>query len=505
MHHGLFEEVRRFRCAAVLGAALLATACEEVPPCLHCDVPPPTTTTTTTPLDGCGVFASASAVSAGSGTREDPYAKLQDAIDGAEGRTVCACAGKAFTEAVTLRAGIEVRGDYTCDAGWQPSPGTKSTIEGPPGRVALTLTEAAGGAKVRGFEVRAAQATAPGGSSIAVAVAAIAAELRQVKAVARDAMAGADGETPTGTAQAGADAPAGDAANACVDAPKGGNPGRMKCGEQETSGGAGGPGGTTLFDPGKPGTDGKPTWDAMQTGRGGAVRDKLGQIGLPGAAGGPGMPGSGGQHATLTLTGVLGGDGAPGKGGVPGQGGGGGGGSNVLDFCPTTGGRSVIGTGASGGGGGAGGCGGAGGAGGRAGGSSIGIVSLGTALVLVEVDVEIGNGGDGGSGAAGQAGGPGGRGAAGGICFVDPDANYAGAGGDGGRGGPGGPGGGGRGGYAIGIAYATAPDTIPSFTSFTHGTAGAGGVDGRGASAGAGQSGGAAACWRFDTNESCAP
>ncbi|WP_437636512.1 hypothetical protein [Sorangium sp. So ce854] len=502
MHHGLFEEVRRFRCAAVLGAALLATACEEVPPCLHCDVPPPTPTTTTTTLDGCGVFASASAVSAGSGTREDPYAKLQDAIDGAEGRTVCACAGKAFTEAVTLRAGIEVRGDTTCDAGWQPSPGTKSTIEGPPGRVALTLTEAAGGAKVRGFEVRAAEATAPGGSSIAVAVAAIAAELRQVKAVARDAMAGADGEAPAGTAQAGADAPAGDAANACVDAPKGGNPGRMKCGEQETSGGEGGPGGTPASAAGTRGADGKPTWDAMQNGKGGLVLGGIGKPGLPGDSGGPGQSGGGGRDARLTLAGVSGGDGAPGAAGTPGQGGGGGGGSNALNFCPPAGGRSVIGAGASGGGGGAGGCGGAGGAGGKAGGSSIGIVSLGTELVLVEVDVEIGNGGDGGRGAAGQQGGSGGRGAAGGICTVDPGVKYGGAGGDGG---PGGPGGGGRGGYAIGIAYAMAPDSSPSFSSFTHGTAGAGGVDGRGASAGAGQSGGAAACWRFDTNESCAP
>ncbi|MGK3996999.1 hypothetical protein [Sorangium sp. So ce1024] len=164
MRHRLVEKVRRFRCAAVLGTASLATACQPV----RRDWPERDTERDT---DGCGVFASASAASAGSGTSEKPYASLQEAIDNAEGRTVCACAGTAFTEAVTLRAGIEVRGDYTCDAGWQPSPGTKSTIEGPPGRVALTLTEAASGAKVRGFEVRAAEATEPGGSSIAVAVA----------------------------------------------------------------------------------------------------------------------------------------------------------------------------------------------------------------------------------------------------------------------------------------------------------------------------------------------
>ncbi|WP_433933536.1 hypothetical protein AB3662_04195 [Sorangium cellulosum] len=459
--------------------------------------------------DGCSVFARASAVSAGSGTREHPYASLQEAIDHAagemEGRTVCACAGKAFTEAVTLRAGIEVRGDYTCDGEWKRSPGTKSTIEGPPGQVALTLTEAAAGAKVQGFEIRAASATEPGGSSIAVAVANVAATLKQVKAVARDAMAGANGETPAGMATAGEDALAGDAANACVDAPKGGKPGVTTCGAVDASGGAGGPGGTPTAVDGTRGADGKPMFEAMRTGKGGLVDQGLGQIGLPGAPGGPGQSGSGGgKDARLTLTGILGGDGAPGGAGKPGQGGGGGGGSNVLDFCPALGGLPVIGTGASGGGGGAGGCGGAGGAGGRAGGSSIGIVSLGKELILVEVGVEVGKGGNGGNGTAGQPGGSGGRGAAGGVCTVDPDVAYAGAGGDGGDGGRGGPGGGGRGGYAIGIAYVTAPDAIPSFSPSTHGRAGVGGLDGRGFSAEAGQPGGAAKCWRFDRNESCA-
>lgn len=498
MRHGLFEEVGRFRCAAVLGAALCATACEEVPPCLQCDIGP-------IPPDPCGVFASASVVSPGSGTREAPYARLQDAIDYAAGRMVCACAGKAFTEAVTLRAGIEVRGDYTCDGEWKQSPGTKSTIEGPPGQVALTLTEAAAGAMVQGFEVRAASATEPGESSIAVAVANIAATLKQVKAVARDAMAGANGEAPAGTATAGEDAPARDAANACVDAPKGGNPGVMTCGTVDTSGGAGGPGGTTDLVDGIAGVDGKPTFEAMQTGKGGLVRNGFGGIGLPGAPGGPGQSGSGGKDATLALAGVLGGDGAPGWTGTPGQGGGGGGGSNAMNFCPQRDRSSEGGAGASGGGGGAGGCGGAGGTGGKAGGSSIAIVSLGTLLVLDEVSVEVGNAGDGGNGAAGQPGGAGGQGAAGGRGTYSLNVDYAGAGGNGGRGGPGGPGGGGRGGYAIGIAYAgAAPDSAPSFDPFPHGREGIGGPDGMGSSAEAGKSGGAAACWRFDTNKSCA-
>ncbi|WP_434045565.1 hypothetical protein [Sorangium cellulosum] len=460
-------------------------------------------------IDGCSVFARANAVSAGSGTREHPYASLQDAIDHAEGetegRTVCACAGEAFTEAVTLSAGIAVRGDYTCDGEWKESPGTKSTIEGPPGQVALMLTEAAGRARVQGFEVRAARATEPGGSSIAVAVANIAATLKQVKAVAGDAMRGANGEAPPGTAASGEDAPAGDAANACVDAPKGGNPGVTMCGLVDTSGGAGGPGGTTDLVVGEAGADGKPISDGMQTGKGGFVLEGYGDIGLPGTQGGPGQSGTGGKDARLTLAGVLGGDGAPGGLGTPGQGGGGGGGSNVLDACPNPNGTLRIGTGASGGGGGAGGCGGAGGTGGKAGGSSISIVSLGTLLVLDEVSVEVGNGGDGGNGTVGQQGGRGGLGAAAGVCTSDPGVDYAGAGGKGGRGGSGGPGGGGRGGYAIGIAYAgAAPDRAPSFDPFPHGTAGIGGLNGPGSSAEAGEPGGAAACWRFDSNTRCA-
>ncbi|WP_437690240.1 hypothetical protein [Sorangium sp. So ce176] len=503
MRHGLFEEVGRFRCAAVLGVALLATACEEPRPCLHCGPGAPD------PLDTCGVFAKASAASPGTGTREAPYASLQEAINHAESmterRTVCACAGEPFTEAATLRARIDVRGDYTCEAAWKESPGTKSTIEGPRGQVALTLTEAAGGATVQGFEIKAAAATEPGGSSIAVAVANIAATLRQVNAVAGDAMRGADGETPAGTATAGEDAPAGDAANACGDAPKGGNPGVRMCGTVNTSGGAGGPGAVSGLSSGTPGADGKPISDGMQTGKGGFVLEGYGYLGLPGGQGGPGQSGGSGKDARLTLAGALGGDGAPGGIGTPGQGGGGGGGSNVLDVCPNSNGTLRIGVGASGGGGGAGGCGGAGGMGGKAGGSSIGIVSLGALLVLDEVSVEVGNAGDGGNGAAGQPGGRGGLGAAAGVCTSHPDVDYAGVGGNGGRGGTGGPGGGGRGGYATGIAYAgAAPERAPSFDPFPHGRAGLGGLDGRSSSAEAGEPGGAAACWRFDTNTRCA-
>ncbi|WP_437486292.1 hypothetical protein WME75_03190 [Sorangium sp. So ce1014] len=502
----LLEEVRRFRCTAVLAAALHATACQQVPDCRHCHDgegdPRPV------PVDGCGVFARAGEDAGGAGKSDDPYTRLQDAIDHAEGRKVCACADKAFAEAVTLRAGIEVHGGYTCNGEWEKSADRKSTIVGPAGQVALTLTGEAGGVKVQGFEIRA-SAIEPGGSSIAVAVAGIAAELRQMKVVAGDGMPGQDGEAGGGMAAAGRDAPAegaedavGAPTDACVATPKGGEPGQMTCGIASTNGGAGGPGGTLGSIPGASGNNGIP--ETMAKGRGGTVdTDGTRQPGENGVGGPAGTPGEVGSDEGLTLGGITGGDGAPGGPGTPGQGGGGGAGSYMIAYCEQ--GRVYVnGAGASGGGGGAGGCGGKGGAGGKAGGSSIGIVSLGTQLVLVDVAVTVGKGGRGGSGAGGQEGGPGGKGAAGGKNVLgDQTGPLSGAGGNGGLGGAGGPGAGGRGGHAIGIAYKAAAVDAPSLKEFVAGQPGGGGQGGRGPSTYAGHPGNGAMCWNFQTKAEC--
>ncbi len=509
----LLEEVRRFRCAAVLAAALHATACQQVPDCRHCHDgegdPRPV------PVDGCGVFARAGEDAGGSGRSDDPYTRLQDAIDHAEGRKVCACADKAFAEAVTLRAGIDVHGGYTCDGEWEKSADKKSTIVGPAGQVALTLTGEAGGANVQGFEIRAADAREPGASSIAVAVADIAAGLTQIAVLAGNGRAGEDGITETGTAAAGAGAPAGNAEGAPTDAwiataPMGGKPGRTTCDgvvtdDGVTDGGPGGPGGLPSAlgtdGDGKPGEAGKPHPEAMVNGNGGTVDDVgYGRNGSSGAHRGNGGAGDGGHGGRLTLAGITDGDGARGKPGNAGQGGGGGAGSKML-WVHGVG----AGAGASGGGGGAGGCGGRGGAGGKAGGSSIGIISLGTLLVLSEVSVTLGEGGKGGDGADGQEGGPGGHGAPGGVNASDPDRRYAGTGGNGSDGGRGGPGGGGRGGHAIGIAYDADRVAMPSLTTFSPGSPGAGGLGGPGLSSEAGDLGEGAACWNFKTGTSCTP
>ncbi|WP_437578060.1 hypothetical protein [Sorangium sp. So ce887] len=456
------------------------------------------------------MFARAGEDAGGSGRSDDPYTRLQDAIDHAEGRKVCACADKAFAEAVTLRAGIEVHGGYTCNGEWEKSADKKSAIVGPAGQVALTLTGEAGGAKVQGFEIRAADATEPGASSIAVAVADIAAELTQIDVLAGNGRVGEDGVAETGTAAAGAGAPAGNAEGAptaawITTAPMGGKPGRTTCDGVDTDGGAGGHGGLPpalgTDSRGRPGEAGKPDPEAMVNGNGGTIDIAgYGQDGSNGARRGNGGAGDGGHGGRLTLAGITDGDGARGKPGNAGQGGGGGAGSNMLSIT-----RHGNGAGASGGGGGAGGCGGRGGAGGKAGGSSIGIISLGTRLVLSEVSVTLGEGGKGGDGAAGQEGGPGGLGAPGGVNASDPDHRYAGTGGNGSDGGRGGPGGGGRGGHAIGIAYDADRVAMPSLTPFSPGAPGAGGLSGPSVSSRAGDHGEGAACWNFKTGTSCTP
>jgi hypothetical protein len=156
-------------------------------------------------IDDCGVFVSTSAAPGGDGTREKPYAVLQEAIDNAGGKRVYACTSGAFAESVILGAGIEVIGGFDCDAEWTWSAEARSTIEGPAGAVALMLTEAANGAKVQSFAIRAASATVTGGSSIAVAVADVEAELAQVDVTAGDGIDGDNGRDANRGADAGSE------------------------------------------------------------------------------------------------------------------------------------------------------------------------------------------------------------------------------------------------------------------------------------------------------------
>ncbi|MDC0680717.1 hypothetical protein [Sorangium atrum] len=497
----------------------LADDCELLVTCEHfypsgtggsvpnpgCEADPTQDASTVT--DECAVFASATAEAGGDGTKARPYVSLGEAVANAKGKRVLACASGTFPESVTIEAGVEVIGGFDCGAGWAWSQDARSTIEGPADDVALTLSEAASGVKVRSFAVRVASATVAGGSSIGVAVADIEAELAQVEVTAGDGMDGEDGATPAEAPQAGASAPEMTASNAC-DLPvgvQGGKPGITTCDDGETHGGVGGLGGITETEEGngQKGTDGAPLPEPNpdEYGLGGAGQTvgncRQGEPGAPGTTGDSGVAGSG--TTLLTLSGIAGGDGANGTTGKKGQGGGGGGGAKAGLFCKV-GAGTFEGPGASGGGGGAGGCGGKGGGGGKAGGSSLGIVSLGTKLALTEVSIAVGKAGKGGNGAGGRGGALGGSGATGGT----PSSLGGSAGCDGGRGGQGGmggPGAGGRGGHAVGIAYAAAPGAAVTLANFMVGTAGDGGGTAPGGNAG--EAGVSGECWDFTGNVSC--
>ncbi|KYF68203.1 hypothetical protein [Sorangium cellulosum] len=469
-----------------------------------CDADP--TENASTATEECAVFASANAKPGGDGTKANPYASLGEAVANANGKRVLACASGAFAESVTIEAGVEVIGGFDCGAGWTWSEGARSAIDGPANEIALVLSEAASGAKVRSFAVRAASATEPGGSSIGVAVADVEAELAEVDVTAGDGMDGTKGETPMEAPQAGA--AAGAVSNACFPA-SGGAPGVTMCEDGETTGGRGGPGGSPGMDEGngQRGEDGVPlpeeNPDAYGLGGVGQM-DPDGECkpGTNGKSGARGTAGAAGADTTLTLDGIAGGDGGSGTSGKKGQGGGGGGGAKAGLFCGPAA-TPVDGPGASGGGGGAGGCGGKGGGGGKAGGSSIGILSLGTKLMLTNVTVTMGKAGKGGDGASGQPGALGGAGSAGGERSGQGDSRLGCDGGRGGQGGTGGPGAGGRGGHAVGIAYAAAPSEAPA-VQFTPGTLGAGGAAAPGGPPeSAGAPGSAGSCWDFSTGESC--
>ena len=466
--------------------------------------------------DKCGVFVQADAAGATEeGTQAAPYKSLQSAIDNAASRRVYACSSAMvpYAEAVEISAPVEVYGGFECGQGWVWKAATRSLITGAEKSVSLTLRSGSGGTKIEGFKITSANATEKGASSVAIAVADLAASLVECDIEAGDGADGIDGAAPTAVVVSGADAPVTDpqVISACINAAAltVGAPGATTCGDGMTAGGAGGKGGITGTNngDGQAGATGTPSDGTA--GKGGAGQDAMnvcvaGFVGKEGAMGASGAAGK--SPGTLSFEGLMstaGSDGTDGKPGFKGQGGGGGGGVKSSALCP----GGVDGNGASGGGGGAGGCGGAGGGGGKAGGSSIAIISVGTKLELTKVTLKSGKGGNGGNGTAGQAGGTSGAGGKGGAPSTVSGSKPGCKGGDGGLGGDGGPGGGGRGGHSLGLAVLGTP--LVSALPFTPGTPGDGGFAGMGGSpTGDGSKGlggtATAACWDFAKNSTCA-
>ena len=399
----------------------------------------------------CGVWVSTSLGNDDNdGSQDAPVTTLTKAIELAEagpGR-VYACGGETWTETVVVPGSVSLHGGFDCAAGWaypeEPAPAMlvpnapTAMLYVNPGKDTFPfLTD---------FYIESADATEPGGSSIALFIRDdVGLTLTRVEMVAGNGADGLDGEL-SDSMPAPAGAAGNDGADACsAEVSPGGAAPETACDAETTKGGAGGDGG--LMTAGN-GAAGEPA------GPGGA--GGLGQVGAagcsggqPGAAGEAGKPGRGGQSKQVELTpeGYLGRKGEEGEPGKPGQGGGGGGatlGSVAVCGAATPG-------GAAGGSGGAGGCGGKAGKGGQAGGASLSLASRSRLRVILGLGLvfQSKNGGAGGDGVPGQPGGEGGPGGLGGqgAGSIGPACG----GGPGGAGAKGGWGGGGAGGFSANI------------------------------------------------------
>jgi len=419
--------------------------------------------------DDCGVFVSSSrGEDMNAGTKDKPFATLAAAFGAAKGKPVYLC-GEPLLENVEVNAGALIYGGLDCSSAWEYNAEKPTELGASSDFIPLRVATKTS-VEIYDVIVRAADATLPGGSSVAV----IAEGESDVKLVrcqlqAGNGASGENGEAFLDDAIAGKPGIAG--GNACsanqvitLDAPT------NDCDAVQSIGGAGGNG---LAAAGGAGTPGLPD-AAMNAGAG--EGSAMCTAGTPGSAGTSGAPGAGAMSLGAIQAGV-GFAGASGAGGKPGglaQGGGGGGGAKGgtgSGKCTVAGSAG----GASGGTGASGGCGGLGGKGGGAGGASIGIISLGATLSFTDVVIATKSGGQGGNGGPGQNGGDGGTGGMGGSKASASALNNGCNGGDGGKGGVGGKGGGGRGGHSIGIAH-KGEAIEPKGVTITTETAGNGGT-----------------------------
>ena len=409
---------------------------------------------------------------ANTGTRSSPVATISRALEIAGTRSIVVAVGSYDATglgetALSVTTASGIHGGYD-PVSWRRG-AAASILEVPFSGAMLELRAEL---VLERLEIRAADATSPGGSSIALRVgggAGGALVLRSSVVQAGRGAAGSDGES--GDVVAGEMPPM----------PRAGTPGQSCAGISTatgscTSSAALGPSvfaGTSC--PGAPpsarGGDGGGSGSAGSPGGGGAGAGGTGMLGAnidgePGEDGDAGSPGAAGAAgAGLGTFGAEGqyepADGMAGEPGTSGEGGGGGGGGAAATQGVCTAGAptwtyAVSPRGASGGSGGEGGCGGLPGTGGRGGGASIAVlVSEGVAVRLEGATLRTGAGGAGGRGGAGGLGRGGGAGGAGGVGPCVSSSSWSGAdggkGGNGGPGGSGGSGGGGGGGPSLGV------------------------------------------------------
>ncbi len=431
----------------------------------------------------CGVFVSATGADSDKGTREKPVKSFNQALilaqaNGAK-KTIYACA-EEFAGKVEMPGGIAVYGGLDCSAtprSWKyVGDKSKTTITADAEVIPLVLAGGSGVVKLEDLHILAKAAENPGGSSIAVAVDQVIAEIGGCVFEAGNAKEGTPGQNYPSAAQGGnVGLKGGDACTA--NTVNGGDPVSSSCGDPDSVSGNGGSGFSVSGGAGSPGLpDG-----SMNGGAGeGAMACTPGMKGDDGVPGPPGLGATG--LGSFSKAGFLGIVGEPGNTGLPAQGGGGGGGAKGgtgAGKCP-----AGMAGGAAGGSGGSGGCGGLGGKGGSPGGSSIALLSLDATLTFTATTLITGAGGKGGDGGQGQAGGDSGSGGSGGAVGMNASLLPGCSGGPGGFGGKGGQGGGGTGGHSIGIAYTKIAPPKDGWTAMT-GTFGPGGMGGDAAGNGA--------------------
>ncbi|MBK9071122.1 MAG: hypothetical protein IPL79_09000 [Myxococcales bacterium] len=426
---------------------------------------------------------------AAAGTRDAPKRSIQwgIAVAALQGKVVFVRAGD-YHGAVIMESGVDVYGGF--DVSWQRGGDATARTLLIGASPAVLFEDLALPTLLDGISVRSLNATAPGASSIGIAISSAQARLRDVNVIAgrgADGRAGAAGAQGTAGGMGGKGKPGCEHSGSpvcgfCLQ-PTGGLGGASSCGRKGGVGGwpavgssSGGSGGNGLV--------------ATVGGVGGAYSGNGGS-GRHGAAGADGVGGiAGAAIGTFSAWQYVPARGGNGGQGNPGHGGGGGGGGGGGDYlCDSFG--------SSGGGGGGGGCAGTGGVGGGGGGGSFGIVISEAEVWMDRVSIAAHDGGKGGNGGVAGTGGAGGQGGAGGVyggSSSQDDAGMGGAGGRGGNGGRGGHGGGGGGGPSVALACLANALLTPHQLVLAAGSGGVGGDAYLGAAAG--QSGFVGQSWQ---------
>ncbi len=401
------------------------------------------------------IWVSPSGDDANAGTRSAPKATVQAAVDAAKsagaGADVYVAEG-TYVESIILASDVSIYGGYNGTNWFRDASVFITTINGGPIAMRGLDTD---DLTIDGLTIRSSDATAAGGSSIALSFARSANLVISNNLVfAGNGKAGATGATGAKPGKA-PNGKTGGKAGSCIPSNKGGAGGNGS----GNDGGAGGSGGSAGGFKGSGGGGS----NGGAGGKGGfASSGKVGTGGTAGSRGGHGTLGGLGFGTVVNglYVGAFGSTGGRGSNGGGGGGGGGGAGS-------------LVGCGGGGGGGGAGGYGGYGGRGGNGGGGSFGIILSDTSsATLKNNQITLSNGAKGGAGGNGGLGGSGGSFGSGGAKATGGWAG--GRGGNGGVGGPGGHGASGGGGPSIAIVE-QASSSVQDSNVFTLGASGIGG------------------------------